>query len=98
MQGGYLSRGPPGAGKGPGLGLVGSLRGLAHQPVHTNCYSAIFLQLSKLAPLPHCPGGMSSRRPPQAQTVGLETREECPVGPGQGAVQNYQGRAASVSW
>lgn len=81
VQGGYLSRGPPGAGKGPSLGLVGSLGGLAEQvPVHTNCYSTIFLQLSKLAPLPHCPAGMGSRRPPRVQTVGLETRGRVPGG------------------
>lgn len=48
-----LSGGPPGTGKGPGP----SLGSLAEQALaHTNYYSAIFLQLSKLVLLPTCLG------------------------------------------
>nr|KAF6369249.1 hypothetical protein mMyoMyo1_010627 [Myotis myotis] len=61
VQGGDLSWDPPGVGKGPSLGPVGTLGSLAKQAlVHTNSYSAIYLQLFKLAPLPHLSGETGS--------------------------------------
>lgn len=57
MQGGGPQLGS--SWKGPYLSLVWCLGTLAKQVLaHTNCNSAIFLELSKLAHLPHLPGGM----------------------------------------